>query len=66
MSLNFRPMPVSEMVPTMMPITPRVAPMISVLRAPVWMASQICLGPIRVSFRTQLIPMHERVAQKAL
>ena len=49
----------------MMPMTPRVAPMISVLRAPVWIASQTSFGPILVSFLTQLTAMHDRVAQNA-
>ncbi len=58
-------MPVSEIVPTMMPMTPSVAPMIRVLLAPVWIASQISRGPIRVSLRTQLTAMHDSVAQNA-
>jgi hypothetical protein len=39
--------------------------MIRVFLAPVRMASHISLGPILVSFLTQLTPMQEIVAQKA-
>ena len=39
--------------------------MISVFVAPVWIASQISRGPIRVSLWRQLTAMQESVAQKA-
>jgi hypothetical protein len=62
---NFSPMPVSWMVPTMMPMTPTVAPMIRVLSAPSRMVFRISRGPIRWSEVRQLTPTHDRTAQKA-
>ena len=61
-SENLRPIPVSEMVPTMMPMTPSVAPMIRVLLAPVRIASQIPFRSIAMSLRKALTSRHQMVA----
>ena len=58
-------MPERLMVPTMMPITPTVAPMISVLRAPSIMASRICRQPILWSGVNQLTTTQLTVATTA-
>ena len=66
MSENLRPIPVREIVPTIMPMTPSVAPMIRVLLAPVRIASHMPFKSIVMSLRRALTKRHQTVADKVM